>query len=251
MCPNGERISRAEKLVALVLADSHQDKASTRTFPAMKMIAADSLMDPRVCRRIMASLERKGVIEREREANQGRGQITFYRFPALDEKGDMVSSFFQGKRRTEGGRKEDKTAIPPIEEQEQEPKQKLHPLPPQAGGGCAAPSPIDAKAYEAAVDQVMHACGFTAKRMRVTIRDVLRQEVVESDQALPLALAAAIVAMAEAWEDYTSQGVRLRFKWGARRFFAEGYWRNRESWPWDNEVFKLERICAEARVGSR
>src|ERR1700723_3543548 len=120
VCPNGERISRTEKLVALVLADSHQDKANAFTFPAVKMIAEDSLMDPRVCRRILSGLERKGVIERERSENQGRGQITFYRFPELDgkqpkgghgvplskpEKEDNMSPLFFGKRRTEGGRK--------------------------------------------------------------------------------------------------------------------------------------------------
>jgi hypothetical protein len=45
VCPNGERISRTEKLVALVLADSHQDKGKTFTFPAVKMIAEDSLKE--------------------------------------------------------------------------------------------------------------------------------------------------------------------------------------------------------------
>ncbi len=84
MCPNGERISRTEKLVALVLADSHQDKGKAHTYPAVKMIAEDSLMEARVCRRMLASLERKGVIARDRAENQGRGQLTFYRFPALD-----------------------------------------------------------------------------------------------------------------------------------------------------------------------
>jgi len=143
-CPNGERISRTEKLVALVLADSHQEKAHAFTFPSVKTIAEDSLMDPRVCRRVLASLERKGVIERQRAQNQGRGQLTFYRFPALDSlkpkggqvvplslpnKADAVSSLFLAERRTEGGRKEDKTAPPSIEEQEQELKNTTPPNP--------------------------------------------------------------------------------------------------------------------------
>jgi hypothetical protein len=143
MCPNGERISRTEKLVGLVLADSHQDKASLFTFPSVRMIAEDSLMDERVARRLLASLERKGVIERERAESQGRGQTTFYRFPALDgarvEKGGhgvpLPDGSFSGKRGTEGGRKEDKTGGASIEEQEQEQKQKLLPLTPSLREG--------------------------------------------------------------------------------------------------------------------
>ena len=126
-----------------------------------------------------------------------------------------------------------------------------YPLPPQAGVSGAQQTLTDAEAYEATVDQVMRGCGFTARRMRSVLCDVLRQEADESEQPLVMALSLAMVAMVEAWEDFTSQGARLRFKWGARRFFAEGYWRNRESWPWDNDALKQERMAMEARVGSR
>ncbi len=139
VCPNGERLSRTEKLVALVLADSHQDKAKACTFPSVKMIAEDSLMDPRVCRRVLAALERKGVIVRDRPEAQGRGQLTFYRFPELDGKGGQhvpLSEPETGGTVTpfllpEGGRKEDgrrtKQGSPPMEEQEQE---QIQPTPP-------------------------------------------------------------------------------------------------------------------------
>lgn len=106
------------------------------------------------------------------------------------------------------------------------------------------------QALEDAVDQVMRGCGFTARRLRVVIREVLCQETQDSEKPYVLALSEALVGMVEAWEDFTSQGARLRFKWGARKFFAEGYWRNRESWPWDNEVLKQEQLQAQARVGS-
>ncbi len=143
VCPNGERITQAEKLVALVLADSHQDKGAAYTFPAMKMIAEDSLMDPRVCRRHLGALERKGVIARLRAQNQGRGQVTFYRFPALDgpkegghgvplsavEKRARFLAQKEDRRRTEGGQKEDKSRTLHIEEQEQEQKQIQVPPP--------------------------------------------------------------------------------------------------------------------------
>lgn len=138
VCPNGERISRTEKLVALVLADEHQDKAKAFTFPAVKSIAVDALMDPRHCRRVLDSLERKGVIRRDRPANQGRGQITYYAFPELDkpaEKGGEMSTFFKGKRGAEGGQKEDKTQGAYKEEHEHEQKQKATPLNPLASEG--------------------------------------------------------------------------------------------------------------------
>lgn len=144
VCPSGEPISRSEKFVALILADSHQDKARHFTYPAVKTIAEDALMDERACRRILGALERKGVIVRERNTNQGRGQLTFYRFPELDgkggqdapllkpEKGDTASPFAEpqkeDRRGTEGGQKGDNSGPPYKEEQKQEQKQK--PTPP-------------------------------------------------------------------------------------------------------------------------
>lgn len=77
-CPNGEKITRSEKLVAFTLADQEQ-KA---TFPSVANIAKDCLMDERSCRRILNSLEAKGVIERTYPKVQYRGVTTFYRFPA-------------------------------------------------------------------------------------------------------------------------------------------------------------------------
>ena len=242
VCPNGERISRTEKLVALVLADSHQDKAQAKTFPAVKMIAEDSLMDPRVCRRILSSLERKGVIERDRAANQGRGQLTFYRFPALDEKEDTMSSFFSAKRRTEGGRKEDKTRISLYEEQEQKQKQVLPPLPPASQGEHVS---TDRDAVESAVGQVMLGCGFTARRLLKMLAGVIGQEIAKDktpDEAAK--------AMISAWRAYSVQDTGLRMKWRPTVFFAEGYWRDQRSWCWDAQELERKRVAREASVGS-
>jgi len=85
VCPNGELISPREKLVLMVLADSHQDRAGRFTYPSVSTIAEDSMCDKRSCQRYMASLERKGAIRRMRPANQGRSQITYYFFAELDE----------------------------------------------------------------------------------------------------------------------------------------------------------------------
>jgi len=117
-----------------------------------------------------------------------------------------------------------------------------------ARGGDASSSAL----VEEAVGQLMRQCGFAEdRRLRAALRDVLRMEASERDGPFAAAVAAVMVAMAEAWEGFTDQGERLRFKWDAPKFFKRGYWAKRESWPWDNEVLKRERMEVEARVGSR
>jgi hypothetical protein len=83
-CPNGERITRSEKAVGMVLADSHQDRGNSFTYPALDTIAEESASDRRTAQRLLASLERKGVLLRLRPNNQGRGTTVFYFFTALD-----------------------------------------------------------------------------------------------------------------------------------------------------------------------
>jgi hypothetical protein len=134
LCPNGETISQLEKLVAYALADYHQDKLNARTFPSVASLAAESMMDERACRRHLANLERKGVIERVRPETQGRGSLTFYLFCELDriEKGGQCVPLLlnrkEGKRGTEGGQKEG-CGGSALDKREQEQKQKL-PTPP-------------------------------------------------------------------------------------------------------------------------
>jgi hypothetical protein len=106
------------------------------------------------------------------------------------------------------------------------------------------------EAFEATVDQVMYGCGFTARRMRPVIRDVLKQEIADSDKPLVLALSCALTAMVDAWDDFKAASPRLRYTWGPNKFFSLGYWRERDSWPWDGDVMKQERMQAEARVGT-
>jgi Helix-turn-helix domain len=84
VCPKGESLTMSEKLVAMVLGNLHQDRDDARTFPSVETIATKSLISVRMCQRILASLERKGVIVRVRPAVQYRGVTTFYRFPELD-----------------------------------------------------------------------------------------------------------------------------------------------------------------------
>jgi hypothetical protein len=107
VCPNGELISAREKLVLMVLADSHQDQAKRFTYPSVETIAAEALCDRRTCQRYLDALERKGVIRHLRPANQGRGYQVFYFFPALETvpEGWQDAALFFIKREAEGRQK--------------------------------------------------------------------------------------------------------------------------------------------------
>src|SRR5215469_723852 len=111
VCPNGDQISRSEKMVALILADSHQDGVGRYTFPSVPTLAYYALMDVSTCRRALLALETKGVISRTRGDRQGRGQVTFYKFVELDEpaesaeKGGQNESLFFDKSSAKGAQK--------------------------------------------------------------------------------------------------------------------------------------------------
>ena len=104
----------------------------------------------------------------------------------------------------------------------------------------------EAVPVDLALDQVMQGCGFTARRLSTALRLVIQ---LEADKGIPAPTTA--LAMMDAWKRYITQGVNIKAKWGARRFFEEGYWRDSRSWHWDAQVLRDERIRAESRVGSR
>jgi hypothetical protein len=154
VCPNGELITAREKLVAMVLADSHQDKAKHFTYPSVETIAAESICDKRTCQRYLESLERKGVIRRLRPVSQGRTYTVFYFFPALDAipegwqdttlSGGPVFAKRVAKGWQKGGERvaaESATLIERAREQElqQEQKQKQHPPTPSTSEGESGP----------------------------------------------------------------------------------------------------------------
>jgi hypothetical protein len=150
-CPNGERLTPREKLVGMVLADSHQDRAKSFTYPSVETIAEESLSDKRTCQRYLDALERKGVILRLRPKGQGRGSLIFYFFPALDVMPEgwqdaalsAAPLFAQkgGERVAEGWRKGGRAHISPVErarerEQEQKQQEQTPPNPLVAEGEC-------------------------------------------------------------------------------------------------------------------
>lgn len=307
VCPNGDLISRGEKLALMVLADSHQAAAGRFTYPSVATMAPLALCDRRTFQRHLDGLERKGVILRLRPPAQGRGMQVFYFFCELDqvpegwqnatllwaeqskEKGRQKGGERAAKGRQKGGILSD--AYPTVRarelELELEQKQETPPNPPQAGGACvsepealfAAPENPDRVERETqaepvafpgkrekapsadelrpelvrdAVTQVMRWCGFADqvdRRLPAVLEAVILREVSESSQARAPALAQAVVAMCEAWDEYSSMGEKLRFRWGARKFFGLGYWRNPESWPWDAVVLREQQVRASLSMG--
>jgi DNA-binding MarR family transcriptional regulator len=241
VCPSGERISRTEKLVAMVLAENYDERRKDYTFSSVKTIAADTLMDERVCRRILAALERKGVIVRQRPERQGRGQLTFYRFPGLEigmenstEKGDNMSSFSLPK----GGRKEDGRGTkpaPPIEEQKQQKqqKQKAPVVPIAAATGTV----------ESAVAQVRSALSIANPRKLKLVRQVIELEA-EKGEPPPTTALAMIAAWREQGERYARD--ELKFAFGMEKFFGLGIWKDKNAWRWDND-----RVRLQAEAGTR
>jgi hypothetical protein len=80
VAPNGEALTPAEKLVALVLADYYNSELGY-AYPGIERLAAESLVGDRHCRRIIHQLEQKGVIAIE----TGGGRFANrYRFPGVE-----------------------------------------------------------------------------------------------------------------------------------------------------------------------
>lgn len=106
----------------------------------------------------------------------------------------------------------------------------------------------DREDLDQAVNAVMEGCDFAARRLRLKIRAVIElHEGKREGCATPAEIAAALV---DAWKRYTKQGARLRVHMNAGKFFEEGYWLNSNSWHWDTETLRQEKLEAEARVGS-
>jgi hypothetical protein len=123
--------------------------------------------------------------------------------------------------------------------------QTPNPFPQERGRGNDASS-IEAVTPECAgisegVAAVCRAGGFTGKRMRRVIEDVIRAE-------LPAPAMETARLLLDAWKQFQDQancGV-FRFIWGPPKFFLEGHWRSDAAWPFDQE--RLHRY-KEARVG--
>ena len=82
--PNGEKITRTEKLMMFVLADYH-DVRTDEAWPSIRTLAGDALLSEQRTKEIRASLVRKGLLE-ARQIRQADGTYASnrYRFCELD-----------------------------------------------------------------------------------------------------------------------------------------------------------------------
>jgi hypothetical protein len=277
ICPNGERITRSEKIVLMVLADAHQDGAHLRTYPRVATIAEDAMVSGRQCQRVFASLERKGVLRREYPHGTGRDRLTFYIFPELDEgqgafsavnkpakqtrskpvtrpgndaeKGDKMSPLFEQEGCQKGDRRVTSGALHLNNKNNKSNKNKDTPLPPASGGSgvlhlpLAVTQPAKSDALELAVDQVMFGCGFVRRRLRRVLRDALQRRADVGELPATVAL-----AMIEAWKTallWEAEGL-LRARSGPEKFFGDGEWCNPGGLRFDAQAIERTR---NARTG--
>lgn len=253
VCPNGEMITRTEKFVGMILGDAHQDRRDRHTFPSVDEIAKDARVSERQCQRVMDALERKGIIRREYPAGRGRGKMTYYIFPELDEEGCHGVTLFPvqnarpktGKRVTEGCHKGDISGTAYKEEHEQVQQELNPPQPPSQAKGeePLQKSPIEQDTMKRSVDSVMTGCGFVQRRLRKILYAVMEQE---AEKGIPAPGTAE--AMVEAWKRYVMQELGLKWRVRPREFFEIGMWRDERMWHWDR--VELDRM-RERRVGLR
>ena len=81
--PNGQKITKDEKLVLLYLAGAHNEGIGL-AWRSVRTISADCHISLRQVQVILRDLERKGVIEIIRPTKNGRGRFLRYGFPELD-----------------------------------------------------------------------------------------------------------------------------------------------------------------------
>jgi hypothetical protein len=82
--PDGVGVDATDKAIAFVLAHHHNPEQRI-TWPKRETIAAAACTSLPTTKRRLAAMERHFFIRRVRPDNQGRGQLTIYRFLALDE----------------------------------------------------------------------------------------------------------------------------------------------------------------------
>lgn len=81
--PDGIPITASEKLILLLIAEAYSDDEEA-SWPAMKRLSAEGLMSQRHLRRVLGSLEERGLIAREERTRKNGSQTTnAIRFPCL------------------------------------------------------------------------------------------------------------------------------------------------------------------------
>lgn len=85
--PSGERLTRSEKLLALLLANRHNPDYDI-AWPSVARLADEAMMSVRMVQYCLKSLEKKGVITIERRwFGPSQCDTNVYRFPGLPSRG--------------------------------------------------------------------------------------------------------------------------------------------------------------------
>jgi hypothetical protein len=82
-CPDGVRLNRGQKLLALILADYH-NATHRAAWPSVPTLAREALTSHAQAKRDLAYLEEHKLIRKVRPEKMGRGWICAYEFLALD-----------------------------------------------------------------------------------------------------------------------------------------------------------------------
>jgi hypothetical protein len=289
-CPNGERITRSEKAVGMVLADSHQDRGNSFTYPALDTIAEESASPRRTAQRLQASLERKGVLLRMRPRNQGRGTTVFYFFTALDvipagwkdaREGRHSVALFDGelflhkgdRRATEGRQKGGNLNTAPVErarepEQEQQKQLELTPLPPASGGAVDRNQPSAVVSSGAPPASVNPPCAAQQGRLSgvgdplETAADQVMQGCGFVQKRLRRVLRAAIEHEVNSGEHPATAALAMMAAWKRQLLDGDvlrviygpekffGHGHWSKPLQYDPQALERERMRANARVGS-
>lgn len=88
-CPNGQKLTRSEKLLMFVLADRH-NKDSGTAHPSIGRLAHEALMSIRQVQRCLRKLVEKGVLKVEAGGGSHRN-TNLYSFHNIDGTGDILT----------------------------------------------------------------------------------------------------------------------------------------------------------------
>lgn len=131
--------------------------------------------------------------------------------------------------------------------------EEINPLPPTGAAGLILPFANRRKGDDGyalcvgvAARWVMAECGITKDRLATAIHGALHLRCDRAGVSVEQAAATAVLS----WREYHADVPLMRFgPWGAGKFFGEGYWLNRDSWPYDDAKVKELQGRGGAAVG--
>lgn len=252
--------------VLVVLANSADDDGGN-CFPGTALIAARTRFSERTVTRAIAALEREGWITvLQRGAGRPKGRNRHEKSAYMSQYLINVERLKQCQRVTFS---EEKKKVTPIRKKvtgatgkgdfHDNPPYPLFGIPVSDPSGIQKPIPpnplvtegasgslsANYAALDGAVDQVCSALGIPTenRRLRWLLRGVVKLAMEKGEPAPTVAL-----AMIAAWNRQAAMSHLLHRKYGLRKFFGEGIWRDENRWLWNEELLR-ER--ARASVGSR